>query len=325
MSPEQARGLPLDRPLRPLLPRPAPLRDAERAVAFRRALDAGDADADLHAPADAPAGGRRRDSGRAFQRGRPPVGERSGDAAADQPGGRRRAGRAWRVLLLQLRGDLRATPIDPLLFRKPLPPAGVSAQESRLGARGRGWARASRGIFLAAGLALLAAGLVYALWRRPDRAPIFVAVAKPLIVAPSEARADGRADLLALGLRGALLRSLLSLEGVLPVALEQVDLASRDAGGHRAGDPGGRGGDVADRMHGAELPGVSRCTGSSARRGVSSGRELRGPSRAAVSVQRDRRDRAPPGLRASSRRGPARRAWKSGPKDYRTICGFNTR
>jgi serine/threonine-protein kinase len=68
---------------------------------------------------------------------------------------------------------------------------------------------------------LLAAGLLAALWRpaRP-RAPLYVAVTRPEVASGGDPE---RAALTAAGLRVALLRGLLGLDGVSPLAPEQVD------------------------------------------------------------------------------------------------------
>jgi serine/threonine-protein kinase len=77
-----------------------------------------------------------------------------------------------------------------------------------------------------AALALLGAG-VFTFLRRPahPRGPLYVAVTRPEVVAGADGASTGdeRAVLTAAGLRVALLRGLLALDGLSPLAPEQVD------------------------------------------------------------------------------------------------------
>ncbi len=82
--------------------------------------------------------------------------------------------------------------------------------------------RAWRWIVAVGVLAVLAIGLAVVLLRRPPQV-LHVAVLRPEVAAGSDLAG---VDLLALGLRTALLRGLLSLEGIAPLAPEQVDAAS---------------------------------------------------------------------------------------------------
>lgn len=83
--------------------------------------------------------------------------------------------------------------------------------------------RRKRWIVLVAALAVAAAGLAVFLFRQPAGEPVTVAVLKPEVAAEGEGE---RAELVAAGLRMALLRALLSLEGVSALAPEQVDPVS---------------------------------------------------------------------------------------------------
>ncbi|HKV09124.1 MAG TPA: protein kinase [Thermoanaerobaculia bacterium] len=83
--------------------------------------------------------------------------------------------------------------------------------------------RRKRWAVLVAALAVAAVGLAVFLFRRPAGEPVTVAVLKPEVEAEGEGE---RAELVAAGLRMALLRALLSLEGVSALAPEQVDPVS---------------------------------------------------------------------------------------------------
>lgn len=124
-------------------------------------------------------------------------------------------------------GDDQATWVDrpgttggsvrPLTARSFAP---VVSGEERTVRRRRRW------IVLVAALAVAAAGLAVFLLRLPRGEPVTVAVLKPEITAGP---GTGRAELLASGLRVALLRGLTSLEGISPLAPEQVDPVSGSA------------------------------------------------------------------------------------------------
>jgi tetratricopeptide (TPR) repeat protein/tRNA A-37 threonylcarbamoyl transferase component Bud32 len=104
----------------------------------------------------------------------------------------------------------------------PLPPAAPGSAGSRgtYSSFGKGRRRALLPALLAV---LLAAGTLAVLWRAGRPARLQVAVPRPAGVA---ADAGEAVELMAAGLRGALLRGLLSFEGVSPLAPEQVDTVS---------------------------------------------------------------------------------------------------
>jgi serine/threonine protein kinase/tetratricopeptide (TPR) repeat protein len=105
--------------------------------------------------------------------------------------------------------------VAALAPRPDAPPVSGSASHS-YGPLSR-W---KRWAFLLA-LAGLGAGLATLLWRpASSRAPLYVAVIRPEVTAGGDPE---RADLTAAGLRVALLRGLLALDGVSPLAPEQVD------------------------------------------------------------------------------------------------------
>jgi serine/threonine-protein kinase len=130
----------------------------------------------------------------------------------------------------------RAAPLGsspPAAPPPPLLPSGVAAlpaarseqltsQAYRSLARWKPWALLG-GL---AALALLGAG-IFAFLRRPahPRGPLYVAVTRPEVVAGGGGASTGdeRAVLTAAGLRVALLRGLLALDGLSPLAPEQVD------------------------------------------------------------------------------------------------------
>ncbi|HEY0510851.1 MAG TPA: protein kinase [Thermoanaerobaculia bacterium] len=98
----------------------------------------------------------------------------------------------------------------------PPPQPPPSPQTSAAGPRSRRWK--PWGFALA--LVLLAAGLLAAFWRPVHARPLYVAVTRPEIAAGGDRE---RAELTAAGLRVALLRGALALDGVSPLAPEQVD------------------------------------------------------------------------------------------------------
>ncbi len=133
--------------------------------------------------------------------------ETVGSGAAD-------AGRTWTegwmprtAIASSARSDVAVLPAS----REPL----LSRSYHVLGRRKR-WL-----LLLTLAVVLLAAGLLAAFWRpvRP-RGPLYVAVTRPEIAASGDPE---RAALTAAGLRVALLRGLLALDGVSPLAPEQVD------------------------------------------------------------------------------------------------------
>jgi Flp pilus assembly protein TadD/tRNA A-37 threonylcarbamoyl transferase component Bud32 len=121
-------------------------------------------------------------------------------------------------------GDDQATWVDrpgttggsvrPLTARSFAP---VISGEARSAGRRKRW------IVLVAALAAAAAGLTFLRLSPEHGEPLYVAVLKPEIAAGEEGE---RAAVVAAGLRMALLRALLSLEGVSPLAPEQVDPVS---------------------------------------------------------------------------------------------------
>jgi serine/threonine-protein kinase len=102
----------------------------------------------------------------------------------------------------------------------PSRPVAESAVPSHGAGRWRRW----QWWLLPLALVLLAAGLAaaFAAFRRPvhPRGPLYVAVTRPEIAPGGD---QERADLAASGLRVALLRGLLALDGISPLAPEQVD------------------------------------------------------------------------------------------------------
>lgn len=121
-------------------------------------------------------------------------------------------------------GDDQATWVDQpgtgTLGRSVRPLTGKSFAPAASGAM----PRRRRWIVLVAALALLAAGLAAFLLRRPAREVLSVAVLRPEVAA-GEGESE-RAELAASGLRVALLRGLLSLDGISLLAPEQVDPVS---------------------------------------------------------------------------------------------------
>lgn len=108
--------------------------------------------------------------------------------------------------------------VRPVTARSVVPaPSWASSRE------GPAPGRRSRWIVLVAALAIAAAGAAVFLLRLPRGEPLSVAVLKPEIAAGG---AGERAELAASGLRVALLRGLLSLDGISPLAPEQVDPVS---------------------------------------------------------------------------------------------------
>jgi tetratricopeptide (TPR) repeat protein/tRNA A-37 threonylcarbamoyl transferase component Bud32 len=113
-----------------------------------------------------------------------------------------------------------ATIVEPL---RPLPPATITPLVDRSG-EGTGRFRPVRWIAVALALVLIAAvaAVSYRALRRPE-APVYVAVLAPEI---GTGAGDGEIELLASGVRVALLQGLTSLEGISPQAFEEVDAVS---------------------------------------------------------------------------------------------------
>ena len=118
--------------------------------------------------------------------------------------------------------DDQATWVDLPGSGPPIRPVTVTAR-SAVPASSGAVPRRRRWVVLVAVLAVAAAGLAAFLLRLPPREPLTVAVLKPEVTA---GEVGERAELAASGLRVALLRELLSLEGISPLAPEQVDPVS---------------------------------------------------------------------------------------------------